>query len=143
MNKQNNSREKILEQASYWVEGFNSELFNAILDYMEKNKLNRTQLAKHLGLSKGRVSQILNDGEINYSIEKLVEISLKVGKFPLFSLEDKKEYFCKEREASTVVDQIMHEGLYFYMNSPFIPKKNTKTFSSTVPNQFDIELTLN
>lgn len=55
---------------------------------MEKNSLNRTQLAQVLGISKGRVSQILNDGEINFSIEKIVEISIKVGKYPVFELED-------------------------------------------------------
>lgn len=87
-----NNLEKILNQPSYWIEGINGVLYNAIFEFMEKNKFNRTQLAQVLGISKGRVSQILNDGEINFSIEKIVEISIKVGKYPVFELEDSQVY---------------------------------------------------
>ncbi len=90
-----NNLEKILNQPSYWVEGINGVLYNAIIEFMEKNELNRTQLAQILGISKGRVSQILNDGEINFSIEKIVEISIKVGKYPVFELEDSTAYLKK------------------------------------------------
>lgn len=83
-----NNLEKILNQPSYWIEGINGVLYNAIIEFMEKNNFNRTQLAQNLGISKGRVSQILNDGEINFSIEKIVEISIKVGKYPVFELEE-------------------------------------------------------
>ncbi len=87
-----NSLEIILNEPSYWVEGINGMLYNAIVEYMEKNRLNRTQLAEVLGISKGRVSQILNDGDINFSIEKIVDISIKVGKYPVFELEDAHIY---------------------------------------------------
>lgn len=87
-----NNLEKILNQPSYWIEGINGVLYNAIIEFMEKNNFNRTQLAQNLGISKGRVSQILNDGEINFSIEKIVEISIKIGKYPVFELEDSKVY---------------------------------------------------
>lgn len=92
MKKMDNVREKILNQSSYWVEGINSFLYNAVLGYMETNDMNRTELAKHLGISKGRVSQILNDGEINFSIEKVIQIALKIDKFPVFEFKDKQEY---------------------------------------------------
>lgn len=90
-----NNLEKILNQPSYWIEGINGVLYNAIIEFMEKNNFNRTQLAQNLGISKGRVSQILNDGEINFSIEKIVEISIKVGKYPVFELEDSNVYLKK------------------------------------------------
>lgn len=90
-----NNLEKILNQPSYWIEGINGVLYNAIIEFMEKNNFNRTQLAQNLGISKGRVSQILNDGEINFSIEKIVEISIKVGKYPIFELEDSNVYLKK------------------------------------------------
>lgn len=97
---ENKLREKILNQTSYWVEGVNGSLYDTIVKYMEANKLNRTKLANHLGISKGRVSQILNDGEINFSIEKIIEIALKVDKFPIFEFKDKQEYLQKETEES-------------------------------------------
>lgn len=90
-----NNLEKILNQPSYWIEGINGVLYNGIIEFMEKNNFNRTQLAQNLGISKGRVSQILNDGEINFSIEKIVEISIKVGKYPVFELEDSNVYLKK------------------------------------------------
>ena len=96
MKPTNDIREKILSQPSYWVEGVNGSLYNAVLSYMEANNLNRTKLASHLGISKGRVSQILNDGEVNFSLQKIIEIALKVGKYPVFEFQDKEVFLEKE-----------------------------------------------
>jgi len=98
----NKIQEKILNQASYWVEGINGSLYDTIIKYMETNNLNRTMLANHLGISKGRVSQILNNGEINFSLEKIIEIALKVDKFPLFDFIDKQQYLQKDAEVTRV-----------------------------------------
>jgi len=89
-------REAVLNHPSYWVEGINGFLYEAIINYMEKKGLNKTKLAEHLGISKGRVSQILNDGDINFSIEKIIEISLKVDVFPIFEFVKKETYFKQE-----------------------------------------------
>lgn len=98
----NNSRKIILNQPAYWVEGLNGYLFDAILCYMEKNNMNRTSLAAHLGISKGRVSQILNEGNINFSIEKIIEIAIKVDKFPVFEFTDKDVFYENENKLSEV-----------------------------------------
>ena len=108
MKNRNNIREKILNQPSYWVEGINSFLYNAILEYMEKNDMNRTQLASHLGISKGRVSQILNDGEVNFSIEKIVQIALKIDKFPVFELKDKNTYLSDLNHINHISKDVSH-----------------------------------
>lgn len=90
--KEKENRAKILSQPSYWVEGVNAYLYDAIVSYMEKNNLKQKDLAEHLGISKGRVSQILNDGEINFSLEKIIQIALKVDKIPDFRFVDKIDY---------------------------------------------------
>lgn len=90
-----NKIEKILREPSYWIESVNSMLYDAIINYMESKNLNRTQLANELQVSKGRISQILNDGEINFSIHKIVEIALKIGVFPHFELIDQQKYLSK------------------------------------------------
>ena len=82
--------ENILNQPGYWVEAINGMLYEAITEYMKSHKINRAQMAEYLGISRGRMSQILNDGDINFSIEKLVEIALKVGKYPVIQFEDKE-----------------------------------------------------
>lgn len=114
MKKRDDIREKILNQSSYWVEGINSFLYNAIIEYMETNDMNRTKLADYLGISKGRVSQILNDGEINFSIEKVIQIALKVNKFPVFEFKDKEEYLRDQKLQERVVKNVAN-----YKNDSF------------------------
>lgn len=97
MKNRDEIREKIIDQPSYWVEGINCYLYNAITEYMEKNDMNQSQLANYLGISKGRVSQILNDGEINFSIEKIIQIALKIDKFPVFNFIEKETYLNQSR----------------------------------------------
>ncbi|AFM02622.1 Helix-turn-helix protein [Bernardetia litoralis DSM 6794] len=97
MKKKTGVSVKLLNEPSYWVEEINGMLYDAILDYMEKNKLNRTQLAVYLEISKKELSQLLTDGDNNFSVEKILEISLALGKFPVFSLEDKKEYLREKK----------------------------------------------
>lgn len=142
MRNRDNVREKILNQPSYWVEGINSFLYNAILEYMEENNMNRTELASHLGISKGRVSQILNDGEINFSIEKVVQIALKVNKFPLFELKDKSAYL---DELSSIYHKT--KDFSYYENDSFSEvysknKKDSKIIPLYSNNEFNKQLAL-
>ena len=123
---------RILNEPSYWIESINGYLYDSIVRYMESNDTNRTELAKHLGISKGRVSQILNDGEINFSIEKLIEISLKVDKYPLFELKDIGSYI---NEISNYRDVVNFDNNYFVIerNKKEITSfKKEKTFSIAV-----------
>lgn len=108
MNVNKNIREKILNQPSYWVEGINGYLYEAILTYMEENNMKRKDLAKHLDISPGRVSQILNDGEINFSIDKIIQIALKIGKFPDFKLQDKETYLERANKVSEIKTLFIH-----------------------------------
>ena len=102
MKANNQLREKMLNHPTYWVEGINGLLYDAIVSYMKKHNMKRKDLAKHLDISAGRVSQILNDGEINFSIEKIIEIAIKVDKFPTFVFEDKESFLERERKMSEV-----------------------------------------
>ena len=109
-----NKKIRILDQPSYWVEHINGLVYDAIVTYMETHNMNQTDLAKHFGISKGRVSQILNDGNINFSIEKLVDILLKVDKFPELNLIDKHEMSINEsRSDASVVTLSVPDKLNF------------------------------
>ena len=92
MTANKNIGKKILNRPSYWIEGINGYLYDAIVNYMEQHKMKQIDLAKRLEISPGRVSQILNDGEINFSLRKIIQIALKVEKFPVFEFEDKVTY---------------------------------------------------
>jgi transcriptional regulator with XRE-family HTH domain len=58
---------------------------------MEREGINRTQLAEHLGVSKGYVSQLLN-GNFDHKISKLVELALAIGLCPKLELVLPEDY---------------------------------------------------
>lgn len=74
-------RDKIIKSKGYNITKIQNELFRQLTNYLEENNLTRTQFAKELGVSKGYVSQILN-GDFDYKLSKLVELSLAIGKVP-------------------------------------------------------------
>lgn len=143
MKSNNNIREKILNQASYWVEGVNGFLYDSIINYMEDNKLNRTKLAQHLGISKGRVSQILNDGDINFSLEKIIELALKVDKFPVFEFQDKKEYLERESRLSNTKRVLLnynHNEFSSIYEISSNPKTKVIPLNSTIEKKLQLAL---
>jgi transcriptional regulator with XRE-family HTH domain len=75
------TREELLKSPEYWFEGEQNELFRQVSAYMEREKINQTELANRLNVSKGYISQIL-DGNFNYTLKKLIEICLSIGVVP-------------------------------------------------------------
>lgn len=75
------TREELLRSSEYWTTKMQLELYARIEAYMSENKINRTELAKRLGVSKGYVTQILN-GDYDHRLSKLVEMSLKINYIP-------------------------------------------------------------
>jgi transcriptional regulator with XRE-family HTH domain len=75
------NREQLLTSPAYWFEHEQNELFRIVHEYMEREQINQSELAERLNVSKGYVSQILN-GNFNYTLKKLIEISLKLGQVP-------------------------------------------------------------
>lgn len=75
------TREEIIKSSGYWLEEIQGEVFRLLKEYMDKNNLSQKDIATQLGFSPSYVSQILN-GNFNFTISKLVELSLSVGKVP-------------------------------------------------------------
>lgn len=76
------TREELLETPEYWFEQAQNDLYRHVVEYMEKEGINQTQLAEKLGVSKGYISQVLK-GEFNYTLKKLIELAMAVGKVPM------------------------------------------------------------
>ncbi len=74
-------RNDLLKNPAFWFTKIQIALYNCAENFMNKTKQNRKQLAEYLGVSKGYVSQLLS-GDYNYSLEKLVDLSLKLGYIP-------------------------------------------------------------
>jgi predicted XRE-type DNA-binding protein len=75
------TREELLKTPEYWFEQAQDELYRQVTEFMEKERINQTQLAEKLGVSKGYISQVMK-GEFNYTLKKLIELAMAVGKIP-------------------------------------------------------------
>jgi transcriptional regulator with XRE-family HTH domain len=86
---------ELIKTPEYLLEVIQNELFRQVSDYLGKENITQTQLAAKLGVSKGYISQVMN-GNFNYTLKKLIELSLAVNKVPLINFEDIKEYIKKD-----------------------------------------------
>lgn len=86
------TKQELFQTKEYWIDELQNEIYRQVSDFMKKNELNQIQLANQLGVSKGYVSQILN-GDCNFTLKKIVELSLALGKAPIVNYVDTHEYF--------------------------------------------------
>lgn len=96
-------KEELVTMPEYWMETIQNEIYFALKEYMKENKLNQTELAEKLGFSKGYISQVLH-GNFNHSMQKLIELSLAIGKAPDLNFTSFQEYLNKiDREHSVPI----------------------------------------
>ncbi len=91
-------RTELLNNEGYWIAKLQTNLYRELSAFMERNKMNSTQLANHLGCSKSYVSQLLN-GNFDHKISKLVELSLAIGKAPVLEFIDINSLTENEKES--------------------------------------------
>ncbi|UOQ96654.1 helix-turn-helix domain-containing protein [Hymenobacter sp. 5317J-9] len=75
----------------YWLTKTQNELYDNVEQFLERKGWNRSQLAEHLGVTKGYVSQILN-GDFDHKLSKLIDLSLAVGVAPNIKFQPVDEY---------------------------------------------------
>ena len=76
---------ELLSSREYWITKIQYDFFKKVYQYMEDNSLSKSELSDRLGVSKSYISQILN-GSSNFSLNKLIEMSLAIGYYPQFLL---------------------------------------------------------
>ncbi len=81
------SREELLKSEEYWFETIQNDIFRMVNEYLEQKGINQSELANKLGVTKGYISQIMN-GNFNYTLKKLIELSVKLDKAPVLELKD-------------------------------------------------------
>ncbi len=92
-----NRRIDIIKSPSYWITRIQLALYNCAEIFMKETKKNRTQLAEHLGVTKGYVTQLLN-GDYDHKLSKLVELSLAFGYVPKIDFVPVEEYYTQEQQ---------------------------------------------
>lgn len=85
------ARENVLRSSGYWITKIQIALYNCAYRFMKENNKNRTQLAEHLGVTKGYITQLLN-GDYDHKLSKLVDLSLAFGYVPQIDFIPIEEY---------------------------------------------------
>jgi transcriptional regulator with XRE-family HTH domain len=96
------TREELLKSEEYWLTSMQTDLFNELYNYMKTHNLNRTQLAEHLGVSKGYVTQVLS-GDFDHRLSKLIELSLAIGKVPVLQFKDLDSILLQEKQTKFTI----------------------------------------
>ncbi len=92
-----NTREELLKAEEYWFETLQNSIYRMVAEYIQKEGINQTQLAEMLGVSKGYISQIMN-GNFNYTLKKMIELSLALKKAPVFEFKDLNQYIQEDTQ---------------------------------------------
>jgi len=110
------NREEIIRGSTYWLTNVQIEVFNLLNTYMEENNLTQKQVAEKLNVSPSYVSQILN-GNFNFTISKLIELALLVGKAPIIKFET-IEQILKDEAAQMQAEEKSRKKKTTSLNSP-------------------------
>jgi transcriptional regulator with XRE-family HTH domain len=92
------TREDLIRSSEYWTEIIQNKIYNDFIDFIENNNIPHKQLAQSLGLSKGRISQILSGENLNFRLETIVKLCLTINKIPGFQLLDLDEFIKYDKE---------------------------------------------
>jgi len=95
------SREELLKSPEYSFEVIQNELYRQLDDYLKSNNMSQSEFAEKLGVTKGYISQILK-GNFNYTLKKLIELSLAIGKVPLITFNE-IDAFIKNKDKSVEI----------------------------------------
>jgi transcriptional regulator with XRE-family HTH domain len=106
--------EELVTRPEYWLETIQNDIFRQVTDYLKNNNMTQNQFAGQLGVSKGYVSQVMK-GEFNYTLKKLIELSLAVGKVPVIVFTPLAEIIQNEKEkisslAKPPIDKVAEPG---------------------------------
>ena len=85
------TQDELLETPDYLLTKYQNEIFRVLHEYMENNRLSQKDVAKKLGVSNAYISQVLN-GNFNFTLKKLIELGLAIGKVPKIEFVDKAEF---------------------------------------------------
>ena len=104
----------LVKTHEYWVETIQNELYNELTTYMNKTGKSQNDIAKELGVSKSYVSQILN-GNFNFTIKKLIDLSLYMGLLPNFSFSKPEIYLSETTSAKKYEIAKPQNNTYSYL----------------------------
>jgi transcriptional regulator with XRE-family HTH domain len=94
------SKKELLSTPNYLLTKYQNEIFRQLVHYMESNNLSQKDIADKLGVSGSYISQVLN-GNFNFTLKKLIELGLMMGKIPNLEFVTIDEFWFNEKEAQS------------------------------------------
>jgi predicted transcriptional regulator len=89
------SNQELEKYPNYLLSTYQLEIYRQLREYMDAQGLSQTDVAKKLNVSNPYVSQILN-GNFNFTLKKLIELGLMIGKIPAIDFISFDEYWLRE-----------------------------------------------
>lgn len=133
-------REELLRTKEYWFETLQNDIYRMVSEYIQKEDITQIKLAEQLGVSKGYISQILN-GNFNYTLKKMIELSLALNKAPDFKFKDIEQYIQEDKQKR--FEMMYKDYSIFTTKSNFVNVYSGETTSSenikTTLRVFDLE----
>lgn len=131
----------LLVSSEFWEENIKTQIFNVVQEYMDDNNLNRKELAKEVGFSKGYISQVLN-GDSDHRLSKLVTLALAANKVPYIYLKDLDQVLEQDQLGQSVFVDFeelerkankcdVYERVQTNANSFFLKKRNKNVRKQT------------
>lgn len=121
---------ELVKTPEYWMETIQNDLYAAVKQYLEEQKKTQTNLAEDLKVSKGYVSQIMN-GNFNYTLRKLIDLSLHIGKVPSLEFMAADEYVNIENKKN-VSFQITFKPFQVIKGAMYNTENVTTSYSSEI-----------
>lgn len=84
-------KEDLLKRPNYLLTKYQNEIYRQLIEYKETNGISQSEIAKKLDVSDAYVSQVFN-GEFNFTLKKIIEIGLMIGKIPTLNFVDINKY---------------------------------------------------
>ncbi len=91
------SLRELLQTETFWTTKIQTELYDAVEQFLEQNNLTRQKFARKLGVSKGYITQVLK-GDFNHRVSKLVQLALAIGKVPVLHFVDMETYLNEQEK---------------------------------------------
>ena len=124
------TREELLKHPNYLLTTYQLDIYKQLIEYKEKNNLTQKDIATDLKVSTGYVSQILN-GDFNFTLKKLIELGLYVGKIPYIEWVSPDEYWLREQQALKAAPKMLLTLNVFSQNvltnKGYSPAESNKT----------------
>ena len=91
------NKKELLKRPNYLLTKYQNEIYRQLVEYIELNNLTQKDVAERLGVSSAYVSQVLN-GNFNFTLKKLIEIGVMIGKVPALEFVDAIEFWKREKD---------------------------------------------